>query len=586
MRFTYSTGDRPLEGYTIKRGVGCGGFGEVYYAVSDGGKEVALKLIQRHLDVELRGVAQCLNLKHANLIVLYDVKQSEQGDHWVVMEYVVGTGLADVIAASPQGMSPEQAVTLLRGISAGVGHLHDNGIVHRDLKPGNIFIENGQVKIGDYGLAKFISASRRSGQSESVGTVHYMAPEVSRGRYGKEIDLYAMGVILYELLTGRVPFDGQSPGEILMRHLTEEPDLTVLPQPYRAVVARLLAKDPQDRYPTVQAMLVDLEARLEGREPSEAEMESAASLVPAKSADAVALAPGVIVSTPGLSPAQPFHPSSEQTPRGVGASLRAHPILWSVCVFLTSLPVTLAAMLSISEATAWPGDTWAGLSLSPVISLFISVLFSAWAYLWRTVWPVESGKRILAAAARGDIACVQHLLDQGADPNVRAWKGETALMAAATGGHTTLVHELLNRGADVDARNKVGQTALIRAAANGHPAIVKVLLQRGAEMDARDSGDGSTALLWAAYEGHKGCVEVLLERGADINAKDTAGNTPLIWAAYNENAGIVQVLLAAGADPFETDSMGWTARDYASADNVVKLLDQALHARRKSNRHL
>ena len=78
MRFTYANGDRPLAGYTIKRGIGRGGFGEVYFAVSDGGKEVALKLIRHNLDVELRGVAHCLNLKHPNLIALYDVKQDEQ----------------------------------------------------------------------------------------------------------------------------------------------------------------------------------------------------------------------------------------------------------------------------------------------------------------------------------------------------------------------------------------------------------------------------------------------------------------------------------------------------------------------------
>ena len=94
------------------------------------------------------------------------------------------------------------------------------------LKPGNIFFDEGIVKIGDYGLAKFISCSRRSGQTESVGTVHYMAPEIANGRYGREIDIYALGIILFEMLTGRVPFEGESVGEVLMKHLTAEPDLS------------------------------------------------------------------------------------------------------------------------------------------------------------------------------------------------------------------------------------------------------------------------------------------------------------------------------------------------------------------------
>ncbi|MGI9429456.1 MAG: protein kinase domain-containing protein, partial [Bythopirellula sp.] len=110
LRFTYPSGSRPLEGYQIKRGVGRGGFGEVYFAVSDAGKEVALKLIRRNLDVELRGVTQCLNLKHQNLVALYDIRNDEHDDRWVVMEYVSGESLEDVVDRHPQGMPIELAM--------------------------------------------------------------------------------------------------------------------------------------------------------------------------------------------------------------------------------------------------------------------------------------------------------------------------------------------------------------------------------------------------------------------------------------------------------------------------------------------
>jgi serine/threonine protein kinase len=258
MKFIYAPGDKPIPGYTIRRGLGRGGFGEVYLAISQRGKEVALKLVQRHLDVELRGVGQCLNLKHPHLVVVYDILKVENDDYWIVMEYVGGESLADVIARHPQGIPEPQVLVWLRGICAGVSYLHDHGIAHRDLKPGNLFIEKGAVKIGDYGLSKFISASQRSGHTESVGTVYYMAPEVSRGRYGKEVDQYALGVILYQMLTGRLPFDGESPGEILMKHLVAEPDLTGLAEPYRPVVARLLDKNPQRRFPSVGEALNQL----------------------------------------------------------------------------------------------------------------------------------------------------------------------------------------------------------------------------------------------------------------------------------------------------------------------------------------
>jgi hypothetical protein len=255
MKFTYPSGARPLEGYTIKRGVGRGGFGEVYFATSDAGKEVALKLIRRNLDVELRGVTQCLNLKHPNLISLYDIRTDEMGDQWVVMEFVSGESLEEVIERNPGGMPLDEVLWWIRGMCAGVAYLHDHGIVHRDLKPGNIFSDEGTIKIGDYGLAKFISCSRRSGQTESVGTVHYMAPEIANGRYGREIDTYALGIILFEMLTGRVPFEGESVGEVLMKHLTAEPDLSALAEPYRDIVRRALAKDPELRLNSVGEML-------------------------------------------------------------------------------------------------------------------------------------------------------------------------------------------------------------------------------------------------------------------------------------------------------------------------------------------
>ncbi|MDX2035011.1 MAG: serine/threonine-protein kinase [Isosphaeraceae bacterium] len=253
-RYLFGSGARPLEGYTIKRAIGRGGFGEVYYATSDSGKEVALKLITRNADVERRGVSQCMNLKCPNLLTVYNIHTNESGETFVVMEYVTGPSLASVLAKHPQGLPPNDVLAWLKGLVAGVDYLHDHGIVHRDLKPANLFIEEGIVKIGDYGLSKMISPEQASAHSESIGTCHYMAPEISNGRYGKPVDIYAIGVILFEMLTGRVPFEGQSVGEVLMKHLTARPDLSVLAEPWKSIVAKALSKVPGDR----QARAVDL----------------------------------------------------------------------------------------------------------------------------------------------------------------------------------------------------------------------------------------------------------------------------------------------------------------------------------------
>lgn len=260
MRFSYPSGSRPLEGYTIKRGIGVGGFGEVYFALNDAGKEVALKKIQRNLDIELRGVRHCLNLKHVNLISLWDIRSNEQGESWVVMEYVPGPSLRDVVEAHPQGMPESQIKRWFASTSSGVAYLHEHGIVHRDLKPGNIFLDQDEqvIKIGDYGLSKFISHSRRSRQTESVGTFHYMAPEIGKGEYGKEIDIYAMGIMLFEMLTGDPPFDGESTQEIIMKHLTMDVDVSSVPQAYRRVISKALRKDPQKRYKGISNMVRDL----------------------------------------------------------------------------------------------------------------------------------------------------------------------------------------------------------------------------------------------------------------------------------------------------------------------------------------
>jgi len=258
MRFTYKSGSSPLDGYTIKRGVGAGGFGEVYYATTESGKEVALKHIQRNLEIEMRGAKHCLNLKHPHLVSLYDIRYDQEGEGWIVMEFVHGDSLQDIVERHPNGMPQEEALSWFKAIASAVNYLHDHGIVHRDLKPGNIFNDQGTVKIGDYGLSKFISVSRRSGQTESVGTFHYMAPEIGKGRYGREIDVYALGIILFEMLTGRVPFEGESSQEIIMKHLTASPDLGNLGEPFRSVVSKALEKDPDKRTNSAEEMLEQL----------------------------------------------------------------------------------------------------------------------------------------------------------------------------------------------------------------------------------------------------------------------------------------------------------------------------------------
>lgn len=248
MSYRYQNGDRPLDGYTIQYALGRGGFGEVYFAVSDSGREVALKAVQNYEEVELRGIGHCMNLKSPHLVMIFDVKHAPNGTPWVIMEYVSGPSLRDILDEAPNGLDIDQVRFFMRELCKGLSYLHEAGVVHRDLKPHNVFFEDGIVKIGDYSLSKVITNSHRSGNTMTVGSVHYMAPEISMGRYDKTVDIYALGCMLFEMLTGKPPHVGESMGEVLMKHLSQEPDTAVLSEPFAAAVSKAMQREPSDRF--------------------------------------------------------------------------------------------------------------------------------------------------------------------------------------------------------------------------------------------------------------------------------------------------------------------------------------------------
>ncbi len=464
MKFTYSTGQKPLDGYTIKRGVGKGGFGEVYFALSDGGKEVALKLLRgEHADIELRGIRQCLNLKSPNLVGLYDVKTDSHGQPWVVMEYVAGETLNAILNRHPKGLPLELVRQWFPSLGRAVGYLHDHGIVHRDLKPANIFLEHGILKVGDYGLSKSMSSSHRSAQTGSVGTVHYMAPEIASGNYDKSIDIYALGVLLYEMLTGAPPFDGESAQEVMMKHLMSLPDLNRLPTPFKSILGKALAKDPQHRHQTaaelvkeVEVIFADASVEAKALPRSVAAPMAAPSRFASGGAMPVAVpvarpvGKAVEVPIPSRLPGNGSHPDVKPTRTNLGPTPVPNGTLEPMQVLPVTIPMRvrlgeLAGSMVVSVAfAAIAAVLLAALRLNDDMTALATVFFQTVAVCWAVLipskfWsgrPNEEWSRRLALMACGSVVGLGALWLDGWSMHLPGGTAEVLADGSANGSWT------------------------------------------------------------------------------------------------------------------------------------------------------
>lgn len=269
--------------YKILDMVGGGGMANVYLAhdmILD--RDVAVKMLRLDFanDEEFirrfrREAQSATSLAHPNIVSIYDV--GEENDlYYIVMEYVDGQTLKQYIQQNSP-LKVEDAIGIMRQLTSAISHAHQNHIIHRDIKPHNILIDHdGNVKVTDFGIAMALSATSITQTNSVLGSVHYLSPEQARGGMANgKSDIYSLGIVMFELLTGRLPFSGESAVSIALKHLqSETPSVrrwnSNIPQSVENIVLKATAKDPFHRYNSVEEMEEDLRTALDTERVNEA----------------------------------------------------------------------------------------------------------------------------------------------------------------------------------------------------------------------------------------------------------------------------------------------------------------------------
>ena len=515
----FQSGALVAQRYEICQPLGSGGMGWVFRASDSqlNGQSVALKFLYPHMVSDPAAFSRFRNevlvarkLIHPSIIRTFTF-ETDQSHAFIVMEHVDGATLSSVLQQEfPRGMPETRVIELATDIAVGMHHSHALGIVHRDLKPDNVMLtRSGEVKLSDFGLAATL---RRQGQltraGQLLGTPYYMAPEQFRGEtFDARVDIYAFGIMLYELLLGEVPFSDTSLYSLALKHEREELRIptdrdTSISAPLWEIVKDATRKDPNDRFQSFAQIVAALEPLCPTSRPIQ-----------------------LSSTTPQV------EERAEQPPYRLKKLLTPKILLLDAVIILAVSVIWIRTNTSLRMHVAVPIlylEQLLQVELTPLRKLIALKL---------------DPKRIaLAEELKSSYAAMWPRLKVGDDPNAqhnRSPNGDYALHIAIKSSYIKIVRLLLSYGADPNLANHAGETPMHSAAESHDLEGAQSLLEAGANPDII-AANGLTPLLLAARSNDAPMVMLLLRSGADPSRADTTERTMLHYAAMHGEVGLIR----------------------------------------------
>jgi serine/threonine protein kinase len=525
------TTPRQIGRYQVLGEIASGAQGAVYRAIDPSTSvTVAVKVLhQQHsanasfVERFRREASLIQSIDHENVIKILDFGDSDSRQ-FMAMEFIPETLSNLIDSDATRAFSLERAVALSVGIAEGIGQAHTQGIVHRDIKPQNVLLTiDGIPKLTDFGIARGEMLNTMTATGVMMGTPYYMSPEQANGERGDaRSDVYSLGCLVYQLLSGDVPFSGDTPLAILRRHVEDvakplKARLPGIPDAVNMCVEQAMAKEPGQRFADGNAFALALLKTL----------PTATAEIP-QQASSVEEAPKPTVTNSNLAPSQPMVPSKrsrylDKVTMTFGAVAVVG--LIAVAFLLGNRSADSIVVETVEVIKEVKGDTVEVIKEVKTIELAIKAT-------------VEAAISATTTAKEPNVA-------EAAATPVGGW---TPLHWAAADNSLDVVRLLIDSGTDIDAKSHQGdKTPLHMAAQKNSLDSARLLIELGANIHAKDN-KGETALLIAAQRNFLDFATLLIDSGADIEAKNKWDETSLHFAAENNSLDVARLLIDSGAE--------------------------------------